>query len=835
MSSTTYKSKSSGNPVYKPSKTNQNNLTTSLPVQAKGENESESNVNTSEYQGLPSNAIINNIQRSFNTGNNSTPVAPIQAKLTIGAPGDQYEQEADQVASEVVQKMNAPATPSAPSDNNGDDPIQRKLNISTLQRQGAIERKLQGKFNFQAPNIQADFESNLNGAKSGGSPLDNAFRAKIEPLMGANFSGVKVHHDANASDLSQSIQAKAFTTGNDIFFKQGEYNPSSKGGQELLAHELTHTIQQGSSPQVQASPQTKINSQIQAKSDLIQRDPDPTTETRGRSSAVSVPKINEGIILDRLTKESFKKITYEGTFSGRGSTLKEIEGLLDELHNLRPLNATTVNNAIDIANSIEELIRFWIEDHADDSSRTNRMVGMRQCHNYVKDNLIPVLHKKSQYFTLTGQTITPTSREAPNGVKELQEKHTGSAKSMFTKLGWMLDMSVPSNGDKSKIEIEFKIPVDPSGVGFIGGRFTCEGERDDNLVKARGEMAITGGAKIGIAEIKGELGGYIEAQAKTSDQVMQLISYSMYRRFEESKWLPRALSSFAWGGSTSKSVGFKRAERWAAAVEKDVFGGLQGEDAENTYVETGGLASIGAEFNIGIGKATGQIKGTTGRRYDKESIEGLKQGGLGSARKTASLGEAQEVIAKSVHSLEVSGGIEAGPIKGEGKLMWQWMQGVNPTTKKPTPATLKTWELEVSGALSLPINELVGSGIAPYMGQFVTSIIELVRKGQDQASNKAQDVGTGASLAENTAIGVTQLAKVPSEQFTPKFEFEESSGFSGSTDLKLTLKIESGGKGSLSLDYVKSVGVDLGVFKGAMEKSKRILKLSYEGGQWKFS
>ena len=66
--------------------------------------------------------------------------------------------------------------------------------------------------------------------------------------MGADFSGVKVHTDAQADQLNQSIQAKAFTTGQDIFFRQGAYQPGSRGGQELLAHELTHTIQQGGTP-----------------------------------------------------------------------------------------------------------------------------------------------------------------------------------------------------------------------------------------------------------------------------------------------------------------------------------------------------------------------------------------------------------------------------------------------------------------------------------------------------------------------------------------------------------------------------------------------------------
>ena len=94
------------------------------------------------------------------------------------------------------------------------------------------------------PNVQADFEQNLNQAKGGGSPLDKAFRAKVEPAMGADFSEVKVHTDSDADKLSKAIQAKAFTTQKDIFFRQGEYEPESRGGQELLAHELTHVVQQ---------------------------------------------------------------------------------------------------------------------------------------------------------------------------------------------------------------------------------------------------------------------------------------------------------------------------------------------------------------------------------------------------------------------------------------------------------------------------------------------------------------------------------------------------------------------------------------------------------------
>ncbi|HAG85150.1 MAG TPA: hypothetical protein DCL61_29380, partial [Cyanobacteria bacterium UBA12227] len=81
-------------------------------------------------------------------------------------------------------------------------------------------------------------------ARGGGQSLSENIRQPMEQAMGADFSGVKVHTDGQSHQLNQSIQARAFTTGQDIFFRQGEYDPGSRGGQELLAHELTHVVQQ---------------------------------------------------------------------------------------------------------------------------------------------------------------------------------------------------------------------------------------------------------------------------------------------------------------------------------------------------------------------------------------------------------------------------------------------------------------------------------------------------------------------------------------------------------------------------------------------------------------
>jgi flagellar biosynthesis GTPase FlhF len=88
-----------------------------------------------------------------------------------------------------------------------------------------------------------EFTAGVRAARGGGSPLSDSARAFMEPRFGANFSNVRVHTSPEAHGLSQSIGAKAFTVGSDIFFSNNRYQPDSKEGQHLLAHELTHVVQ----------------------------------------------------------------------------------------------------------------------------------------------------------------------------------------------------------------------------------------------------------------------------------------------------------------------------------------------------------------------------------------------------------------------------------------------------------------------------------------------------------------------------------------------------------------------------------------------------------------
>lgn len=96
--------------------------------------------------------------------------------------------------------------------------------------------------------VHPDVEAAIAAASGAGSPLGGAVAAQLGERLGDSFGDVRVHTDQHAADLSRAVSARAFTVGRDIFFAPGEYSPSSSSGRELLAHELTHVVQQRGAP-----------------------------------------------------------------------------------------------------------------------------------------------------------------------------------------------------------------------------------------------------------------------------------------------------------------------------------------------------------------------------------------------------------------------------------------------------------------------------------------------------------------------------------------------------------------------------------------------------------
>jgi hypothetical protein len=96
----------------------------------------------------------------------------------------------------------------------------------------------------RAPEVTSDTDSYLNTTRGGGQPLSASSRTMMEPRFGRDFSGVRVHTDSRAAAAAKGLNAQAFTRGQDIYFGQGRYQPGTPQGLQLLAHELTHTVQQ---------------------------------------------------------------------------------------------------------------------------------------------------------------------------------------------------------------------------------------------------------------------------------------------------------------------------------------------------------------------------------------------------------------------------------------------------------------------------------------------------------------------------------------------------------------------------------------------------------------
>ena len=178
----------------------------------------------------------------------------IQAKLTVGQPNDKYEKEADMTAEKVVRKLETP---------NSSLPIQRKCEkCDQEERLQKKEENMEEMRVMQKPIFEStedsriqtkSIENQLNNSKGKGKPLAKDVRSNMESAFGNDFSKVKIHTDSPAIQMNKELGAKAFTHGKNIFFNKEQYNPESSDGRKLLAHELTHVIQQNG---------TKKNGQI---------------------------------------------------------------------------------------------------------------------------------------------------------------------------------------------------------------------------------------------------------------------------------------------------------------------------------------------------------------------------------------------------------------------------------------------------------------------------------------------------------------------------------------------------------------------------------------------
>ncbi len=217
-----------------------------------------------------------------------------QPKLKYSQQTTPEEKEADNIAAQIVSS-----------------PVNGKLNPAGR----SVQRKMK-------PTVKQNVANGVKGLnKEGGRPMDKSTKSFMENRFGADFSNVRIHNNAKSAAMSEAIQAKAFATGNNIYFNSGEYQPDSRSGKKLLAHELTHTIQQGAAKptiQRQGKPEPPAKSESDSKpkeeskpaEEPNLKPPAKTKEIPAKEVPSGYDQVHDSLFKDK--KEGKKLKTWEG-------------------------------------------------------------------------------------------------------------------------------------------------------------------------------------------------------------------------------------------------------------------------------------------------------------------------------------------------------------------------------------------------------------------------------------------------------------------------------------------------------------------------------------------
>jgi hypothetical protein len=193
--------------------------------------------------------------------------AVIQTKPAINKPGDEYEQEAERMAEQVLRMPDSMLQRDKPEV--GVNKLQTALLSRSVapinsRRQPDEEKLLQAKtVSEESPSLNSDLEERMSNLRGGGRPLSSASRNYFEPRFGYDFNQVRIHTDDGAAGLARAVNARAFTLGHDVVFASGQYAPEQDEGKKLLAHELTHVIQQNQSNHLEGSGRRLLNANRQ--------------------------------------------------------------------------------------------------------------------------------------------------------------------------------------------------------------------------------------------------------------------------------------------------------------------------------------------------------------------------------------------------------------------------------------------------------------------------------------------------------------------------------------------------------------------------------------------
>ncbi len=278
-------------------------------VQLQSESESESEVQMMDEDSL-----------NTEMGTDESESVQLKSESEVQAKSD-----TDTPRTSSGDSMSTPqATPAPPvqlqAESSSDEELQMKEDEEMTEESDTVQLK------SKSVDSGDDVSSQIQSAKGGGLPMEDSIKSEMESGFGHDFSNVRIHTGSGASNMNKSLGAKAFTTGNDIFFNEGEYQPNAKSGKQLLAHELTHTLQQGSRTELvqkqdddtvaDEEPELKVSIPITTDKSIEEGDPEFYAMNLLFAKAMGLDKDNYRV------KRSYKSFYWENGISAKakGST-----------------------------------------------------------------------------------------------------------------------------------------------------------------------------------------------------------------------------------------------------------------------------------------------------------------------------------------------------------------------------------------------------------------------------------------------------------------------------------------------------------------------------------
>lgn len=686
---------------------------------------------------------------------------PVRRSMTVGRADDPAEREADRMADAALGALGE-----------FDDAT------SAVRRQ-ATDDPLGG------AEVGPDLQRRIDAKRGGGSPLGERESVAFSQAYGVDLSGVRVHADPEADQLSRSLQADAFTVGSDVFFRGGKFQPGTGEGDHLIGHELAHVA----------------------------------TESGGASRSIH----------RFMSPSEFYDITYEGFFTSRASAQTTIYTMLEEYHKIGNEGIVPDSKVPAAVAKLKGMIRIaeaYMSDHVDekgnpDPNRASRYAGFLQFYDRA-------LSQVEALEDRMGGSVDTTSIPEDTRVAQLTKHYMGDSTPLFEKAGLAMDKLLQEPGQSAEFSIALKIPI---GSGFIEGSMKVEGSRDGeseadrstDKFEVRAEVMISGGVGIsGIAEIKAGLGGYVAAKGTGGIQAAKLMEYAMYRRLAESSLVPWEVEAYIFGGSANDR-GKRRAERKANATEREAFG--EGGDEEN-YAETGAQVAVGAEIDAGVVGVGAEVSAFSGRRTDRKSLAdaGKTAGDKNKKRSsfantvTGGMRGAQEYTGRESRGIAFKVGLTA-PFAVELEFAASWL------AEKGGGEGNKVMKVDSVG-LTLSCEEIPLTSLAGDAGaEMIISAIDRIRGYVDAVNDETCDDKEAAvieSELENQrddAIGKAQGALEAAAGIGNK----EALGFELGYDFK-EKKLE------FKLTRTTAKSINLGVVSMEAKKTETVMTLGKEFG-----